>query len=67
MHMLIIIILTIKINVPPPKSITPRAPDPRNTAPLSAGTLAATAFTGVAGGGTGGIIAVASDCGGTLS
>lgn len=43
--------------LPPPKSTTPKDPDPKKTEFPTAGTFDATALTGVAGGGILGIIA----------
>lgn len=47
--------------------MTPREPDPKNTAPWVDGTLAAAALTGTAGGGCNGITAVLRGWGGTES
>lgn len=44
--------------LPFPRLTTPNAPEPRKTAPLFEGMLAAAALTGTAGGGCRGIIAV---------
>lgn len=53
--------------LPFPKSTTPKDPEPRKVAPWFDGTLEATAFTGTAGGGIWGMIAVPMDDGGMYS